>query len=245
MKNPFQVGETYRNDKGDYEVLRIDGPTMVIRWTDSQAWQGPISLQARIWERIQDEERRPPEPSEPPRPRYTRLAAKAYHTKNAAVFSRNHRKYLQGAVQVGVENRTREITFRGRTAWKSAAAAVAGKGPRPLYYAVVDEGPLVRYEALLCQVAVDPGPALMRELLELCLESTQDEGMWDGTVSTLYTISGCHKLAEPFPFTALTKLSDGCHLAGNFGYSYAIVLAYCHRCRHSPCLCGSQGGSEA
>jgi hypothetical protein len=57
MRHPFEVGETYRNEKGDYEVVSIDGPMMVIRWTDGSTWEGSVALQARILDRIQREKR--------------------------------------------------------------------------------------------------------------------------------------------------------------------------------------------
>jgi len=53
MRHPFVVGETYRNEKGEYEVLSIDGDTMAIRWTDGSTWEGSVELQARIYARIQ------------------------------------------------------------------------------------------------------------------------------------------------------------------------------------------------
>jgi hypothetical protein len=53
MKHPFQVGETYENEKGEYEVESIEGSTMQIRWADGSTWEGSIALQARILERIQ------------------------------------------------------------------------------------------------------------------------------------------------------------------------------------------------
>ena len=52
LKHPFQVGEVYRNEKGEYEVVSIEGPTMVIRWSDGSTWEGSIALQERILERI-------------------------------------------------------------------------------------------------------------------------------------------------------------------------------------------------
>jgi hypothetical protein len=52
----FQVGHKYRNRKGEYTVLRLDGESMIIRYADGRAVKTPIEVQARIWERIQEEE---------------------------------------------------------------------------------------------------------------------------------------------------------------------------------------------
>ena len=52
LKHPFKVGERYENEKGEYEVVSIDGATMVVRWDDGSTWEGSVALQARILERI-------------------------------------------------------------------------------------------------------------------------------------------------------------------------------------------------
>ncbi len=52
----FQVGHTYRNRKGEYTVLKLEGPTMIIRYKDGQLVRVPVDMQVRIWERIQEED---------------------------------------------------------------------------------------------------------------------------------------------------------------------------------------------
>jgi hypothetical protein len=52
----FKTGHTYRNRKGKYTVLRIEDPNMIIRYQDGRLVRVPIEMQARIWERIQEEE---------------------------------------------------------------------------------------------------------------------------------------------------------------------------------------------
>lgn len=56
MKHPFTVGETYRNELGEYEVVSINDPNMVIRYRDGGEREAEIAFQRRVWERIQDEE---------------------------------------------------------------------------------------------------------------------------------------------------------------------------------------------
>jgi hypothetical protein len=56
MKHPFKIGETYRNELGEYEVISIDESTMLIRYSDGTEQDAEIAFQQRIWERIQDEE---------------------------------------------------------------------------------------------------------------------------------------------------------------------------------------------
>jgi hypothetical protein len=52
----FQLGHTYRNRKGEYTVLRLEGQNMIIRYGDGRLVRVPIDVQARIWARIQEEE---------------------------------------------------------------------------------------------------------------------------------------------------------------------------------------------
>lgn len=55
MDHPFEVGGRYQNEKGDYEVLAIEGERMLIRYADGTEQYAKISIQARIWQRILDE----------------------------------------------------------------------------------------------------------------------------------------------------------------------------------------------
>ncbi len=48
MKHPFVVGKRYRNRDGEYEVLRIDGPAMEIRYTDGRTILATVETQAII-----------------------------------------------------------------------------------------------------------------------------------------------------------------------------------------------------
>jgi hypothetical protein len=56
MKRPFRVGEKYRNRHGEYEVVRLEEPKMMIRYADGQVLETDVELQARIWQNIQMEE---------------------------------------------------------------------------------------------------------------------------------------------------------------------------------------------
>lgn len=51
--HPFEVGKQYRNRDGDYYVININEPNIVIRYTDGRIIESSITLQARIWENIQ------------------------------------------------------------------------------------------------------------------------------------------------------------------------------------------------
>lgn len=57
LRHPFEVGEQYRNEDGVYTVVEIEQPDMVIQYEDGRTLRSSIALQARIWERIQDEQR--------------------------------------------------------------------------------------------------------------------------------------------------------------------------------------------
>lgn len=54
--HPFKVGKQYRNRNGEYQVISINDPNMVIRYLDGQTIESQISLQARIWENIQSDD---------------------------------------------------------------------------------------------------------------------------------------------------------------------------------------------
>jgi len=56
MSGPFEVGKQYRNHKGTYTVLQVDGDTMILRYAGGSTAKESVALQARIWENLQDEE---------------------------------------------------------------------------------------------------------------------------------------------------------------------------------------------
>lgn len=57
MENPFTVGEKYRNNLGEYEVVSINGADMIIRLEDGRTIDTTVNLQARIRERVRWEKK--------------------------------------------------------------------------------------------------------------------------------------------------------------------------------------------
>jgi hypothetical protein len=55
MRHPFVVGETYRNRDGEYEVVKLDGTKMVIRYADGREIETDVVLQARIRDNMRAE----------------------------------------------------------------------------------------------------------------------------------------------------------------------------------------------
>lgn len=53
-EHPFKVGAQYHNRDGDYQVISIDEPNMVIRYQNGRTLESSIALQARIWENMQE-----------------------------------------------------------------------------------------------------------------------------------------------------------------------------------------------
>jgi hypothetical protein len=54
--HPFKVGKQYRNRNGEYKVISINEPNMVIRYLDGGTMESLIAVQARIWENIQSDD---------------------------------------------------------------------------------------------------------------------------------------------------------------------------------------------
>ena len=57
MKQAFEIGEQYRNRRGEYKVVGLDGSRMVIQYADGGLLRTTVEMQARIWRNIQAEER--------------------------------------------------------------------------------------------------------------------------------------------------------------------------------------------
>ena len=55
QRHPFELGKKYRNEIGEYTVIELDWPNMVIQFADGNRISSPVTLQQRIWERLQEE----------------------------------------------------------------------------------------------------------------------------------------------------------------------------------------------
>ena len=66
MGHPFELGGTYRNRDGEYEVVELDGPRMVIRYSGGRQVTTTVGLQARIRKHMEAEERMRAQADQPP-----------------------------------------------------------------------------------------------------------------------------------------------------------------------------------
>jgi hypothetical protein len=101
MDHPFKVGEKFRNRKGDYEVVSLKDPEMVIRYDSGDELVTTIELQARIWSNIQMEER-------------TKHAAKAPAKKKAP--SAKKKSAFNGLEEADFQDGIAGTTWRARGA---------------------------------------------------------------------------------------------------------------------------------
>ncbi len=147
-------------------------------------------------------------------------------TGDEAVFARNHRAYLDDAVDTAYLDPRTLVTFRSGQEWKSAQMLLEKQGDLPIYFAVVGGDPKVLYKAWLRRVLLHPNltDVHTQRLLKLVPGRTVDEGLWEGKVKTLYAISGCQRIDESsIPITSLVKLSNGEPISADFKYSYSLV----------------------
>lgn len=143
-----------------------------------------------------------------------------------AVFTRNHARHLEAAVSVCAADPNRLVTFRSRVRWAAVADAVRKVASIPVYCAIVDGGPEVRFSASIEQIQLDPDLAdpKTRQLLGFRTDSTKDEVL-RRDVTTLYAVRRCRRLATPFPFTDLLKYRDGMPIDPKYTRAYALVRA--------------------
>jgi hypothetical protein len=157
------------------------------------------------------------------------LRTKIMKHKNIAVFTRNHLKYIAAAAARNLDRPERFTTFRSAVKWSSAHLANSKYGTMPIYFAPIGSDKGVEYEALLHQIHLNPvaGHPETIEVLASELESTRNEGLWEQYnkhVKTLYVISHCNRIDNPFPISNLIKFEDEKPISENYGYSYSVVF---------------------
>jgi hypothetical protein len=144
-----------------------------------------------------------------------------------AIFAKNHRDHLIAAAEIAATDAAQLVTFRSSIKWAKASRLLEelGRGTLPVVFAVVDEGPQIKFRAILQEVKLSPasGETRTEELLLLRPRTTREENPWSDNTKTIYAISGCHELKRPLSYSALLKQSNGQPLSDDFGYSYALV----------------------
>ena len=58
QNSPFEVGQRYRNNLGEYEVLAVEGGQLTVRFDDGHVQDLDAATQTRILRRYQEEEAR-------------------------------------------------------------------------------------------------------------------------------------------------------------------------------------------
>lgn len=141
-----------------------------------------------------------------------------------AVFTRNHARHLEAAADLCARDPNRLVTFRSHMRWATVADAVEKVGPIPVYFAVVDAGPEVRFAGIIEQIQLDPDLAdpKTQRLLAFRADTTKDEGLRPD-VATLYAVAECRGVAAPFPFTELLKYHDGTPIDEDYQRAYVLV----------------------
>jgi hypothetical protein len=141
MSHPFKVGGAYRNRHGAYEVVELDGPRMVIQYTDGRQLETTVELQARIWNNIRAEARvrrsrgRRTRPAPKPRSRGSRRGL-AFHGLQDHDFKRGiagthwrARTHLGGLLAQRMTNKSGHL-FQSYAIYRRAEVHIA----RPDYY---------------------------------------------------------------------------------------------------------------
>ena len=144
--------------------------------------------------------------------------------EGVGVFTRGYPDQMEEASKRDGHELT---TFRSQQPWTSAKNALEWRDDDVVVYYCPKGGEEVQYEATLEDVLLHPerDDEKTEELLktQLDIHRKHDDGLWSGSVESLYRVSEFRELRSPFPFTSLRKLKDGEHIDPDYGYSYSIV----------------------
>jgi hypothetical protein len=144
--------------------------------------------------------------------------------EGVGVFTRGYPDQMKEASQRDDDELT---TFRSQQPWTSAKNALEWRNDDVVVYYCPKGGEEVQYKATLEDVFLHPerDDEKTEEFLktQLSIHEEHDDGLWSGSVKTLYRVSGFRELKDPLPFISLKKLKDGEHIDPDYGYSYSIV----------------------
>src|SRR5215469_7078023 len=111
--------------------------------------------------------------------------------KPIAVFTRNHKQYMEAAAEISRRDPNATVVFRASRKWATAVRELRVAASIPVYISVVGGEGTVEYAAELCDGELDPqlGQARTQALLAQTLDATKAEGLWGNDhapVRTLY-----------------------------------------------------------
>lgn len=145
---------------------------------------------------------------------------------NPAIFTRNFPSRLEDAV------RLQKVTHRANKPWRSAEFGIKLHGMLPAYIKSRDvDNNVVTHVGTVEDVVVDPSesPAKADQLQKFVAERDTWSEFFDGAV-TLYLLTNCRELDEPFPFTELRKIVDGEPLPSTYSRQPAYVYEKESKC---------------
>jgi hypothetical protein len=139
------------------------------------------------------------------------------------ILTKNYIDHLDKAIESCAS-----VTFCSHVRWVAATDAFS-KGEIVELYFVVDGGTgIVKYQGRLSDILLDPvqGTSAVDKLLANAADEDASEGLQNGVIKTLYTVSNLRKLQESFSQTKLLKRSDGKPVSEAYDRAYCIVYQY-------------------
>lgn len=141
------------------------------------------------------------------------------NVSNPAVFTRNFHVRLDDAV------RLEKVTHRANKPWRSAQVGIERHGELPIYIKSRDEERnVVTHVGILEDIVVYPAdnPEKADQLRNYVADRDTWSEHFDGA-DTLYLLSDCKELEDPFPFTKLRKIVNGEPLPSSYSRQPAYV----------------------
>ena len=145
------------------------------------------------------------------------LQAKIQRRTDAAVLASNYEARLEELVSNDA------VTHRSGKEWKSAKAGFDAHGRLPIYYR--QEG-MVTHTGYISDIVLNPDENVekAREFIEHITEDDTYEEFNDRLDTTTFLVTDGKRLENPFPQSALGKLSDGSPISENYSRQPAHVV---------------------
>jgi hypothetical protein len=139
---------------------------------------------------------------------------------DTAILTRNFDTHLDTAVKKGGG----PVTFYSNVRWVTAANAHVANKPVRVYFIADGDSDLVRYEATLADIQLDPSPnaPATKALLAKSPDPAAKSELEKGRIKTLYSVVGL-KSVPRFKQSKLLKLSDGKPVSEAYIRGYCVV----------------------
>lgn len=153
------------------------------------------------------------------------LLEKLKNTPDIAIFARYERQILENTAELHRMIPDLEISFTSHRVWTNAEIALEMHGARPIYFVPFEGADMIEFVGIVTQIILHPD-RYPQERIPNTLDFEENEHTSQGEVNTMYSVTHCIPIDEPFYLTEFKHFINGETLKQNSRQTFATVYRW-------------------